>query len=56
MMKLYLGARPHLHTLKAAETPGRAPAASMFQAETDPHLHGLVLSHFWVLEKTWGQG
>lgn len=30
MMKLYFQARRHLHALKAAQTPGGTPAASMF--------------------------
>lgn len=60
MMKLYLGARPHLHTLKAAKTPGGAPAASMFlqTGSRDESSSACCRPHSFLgaWKKTWGQG
>lgn len=54
MMKLYLGARPHLHALKPARTPGRAPAASVFpstgsRGRDESYVPVCVLSSSFIL-------
>lgn len=64
MMKLYFRVRPHLHTLKPAQTPGCTLAASMFLQAGSTGTDGasvlvrMLLSSFilGVQKKTWGQG